>query len=229
MRIATWNLERPWKNGKTTRADRQRDVVQFQRADVWVLTETYRGLTLDGYQSVSSPSSLGKYDESESAAAIWVPAAWSLRRLSATCLAVWAEAVPPNAMPPLLICGLIIPAHDKSRGSARQAAEWRAFRREYPEHFLCIAGDFNMTLHSDEGYGSRLGRKHVREALHDLNLRCVTAVDIRNEQSDAIPRDNIDHICLDERFCPTGAPSFWFDERLSDDNGVAIDVELQPY
>ena len=228
MRIATWNLARPWKNGKTVRADRQRDMVKSVQAQVWILTETYRGFTLDGYQSVSSPSSLGSYDESESAAAIWVPSAWSLRGLSASHLAVWAEAVPPNG-PPLLICGLIISWRDKARGPERQAAEWRTLRRAYPEHFLCIAGDFNMTLHSDEGYGSRLGRKHVRDALHDLNLRCVTAVNIRDKQFDAIPRDNIDHICLDERFCPTGEPSFWFDERLSDHNGVAIDVELLEY
>jgi len=83
-----------------------------------------------------------------------------------------------------------------------------------------------MTLHSDAGYGCAAGRTNVRDAVQLLGLECVTAVNVRDEAFGAIPRDNIDHICLDNRLRPLGAPIVWFDKQLSDHNGVAVEFEV---
>ena len=237
MRIATWNLDRPWKNGKTARAAGQLEKVREIAADLWVLTETYSGFVLPRFRSVASLSARAAHDPSESAAAVWVPETWSLREVSKTGLSVCAEAVPPDSPHLFLLYGTIIPWRDAPGGAPwekhvkeaeRQAAEWKALRDEYPEHLLCIAGDFNMTLHSDNGYGCAGGRKAVREGLESAGLACVTALDIRSPAFGEVARDNIDHICLDRRCTTSSAPVIWFAKDLSDHNGVAVEFEVGP-
>ena len=232
MRIATWNLDRPWKNGKTTRAARQLEIITQVGADIWVLTETYSGFTLPGFRSVASPSSLGPYHVSESAAAVWAPESWPIKLISATSCSVIAEVTrPDNAS--LLVYGSIIPYHAAPGGrnwevhineSARQSAEWATLKKSYPTHSLIVAGDFNMTLHDDRGYGCAAGRQNVRRALRDLGMKCPSAVDIRALDFGHLERDNIDHICVDGRWTAT-TPDIWHYPHLSDHNGVAVDLE----
>jgi len=235
VRIATWNLDRPSKNGKTTRAARQLEKIQETPADVWVLTETYSGFTLPGCRSVASMTARASHDPSESAAAVWVPETWGLREVSRTGLSICAEVAPPDGLHRVLVYGTIIPWRDAPGGgpwemhameAERQAAEWRSLREQFPDHVLCVAGDFNMTLHSDSGYGCAAGRRAVREGLASAGLACVTAVDIRSPAFGEVGRDNIDHICLDRRCVPSGPPVVWFERGSSDHNGVAVDFEV---
>ena len=160
MKIAAWNLDRPWKNGRIRRADLQRERIRSIGADIWVLTETWSEIQLPGYHGVWTPSSLGTYDASESAVAIWVPETWGLRTLEMTTATVCVEAVPPNAGSPLLVYGTIITWHRDPRAKTwvkhleevdRQTTDWVRLHQRYPSHRLIAAGDFNMTLHSDQG------------------------------------------------------------------------------
>lgn len=240
MRIATWNLDRPWKNGKTTRAHQQLAQIQSVGAVVWVLTETYSGFELPGCQSLSSPSSLGTYDASESAVAIWVPEAWALSLVSASMLHVCAEAIPPEGRP-MLVYGTIIPWHGASGAPAwerhiaeakRQAQEWVALAtgQAWRGHSLVVCGDFNMTLLADDvGYGHTHGRLAVRQGFERAGLMCHTAVNIRLPIYGSHTRDNIDHIAVDRRLVVQAGPVFWNGQTsagrvLSDHNGTAIDV-----
>jgi hypothetical protein len=70
LRIATWNLDRPWKNGRRLRVDRQREQNRSIGADIWVLTETCSEVKLTGCYGISTPSSPSAYDASESAVVI---------------------------------------------------------------------------------------------------------------------------------------------------------------
>ncbi len=210
LSIATWNLDRPWKNGKTRRAREQVDLMLAADADIWVLTETWTGLHLPGYTSVRSPSSLGIYDMSESAAAIHVRDDWELREVESTTLTICAEARRPAMATPLLIIGTIIPWHAAPGGrpwevhereAQVQANAWVRLRQSFPEHLLIVAGDFNTTLFVDgKGYGTDVGRSCVRRGLATANLACPTAsIAIPNGQGDPSGRAVIDHILVDRR------------------------------
>ena len=137
-----------------------------------------------------------------------MPETWGLRILEVTTATVCAEVVPPEADSPLLVYGTIITWHGDPRAKNwvkhleevdRQTADWLRLHRDYPSHRLIVAGDFNMTLHADKGYGHRDGRRMVRERLPLAGMGCVTAIDIRDEAHGALERDNIDHICIDQR------------------------------
>ncbi len=240
MKIATWNLDRPWKNGRRRRADLQREWIRSLGVDIWVLTETWSEIKLPGYHGVSTPSSLGAYDASESAVAIWVPETCRLRTVEVTTATLCAEVVPPDAESPLLVYGTIITWHADPGAKNwvkhleevdRQTTDWVRLHREYPSHRLIVAGDFNMTLHADKGYGRQDGRRTVRERLSVAGLDCVTAIDIRDPLHGALERDNIDHICLDQRLTLVAGPRTFSGttkdaQRMSDHNGMVIEVEV---
>jgi len=87
-----------------------------------------------------------------------------------------------------------------------------------------------MTLHSDKGYGHRDGRRMVRERLPLAGMRCVTAIDIRDATHGALERDNIDHICIDQRMSLVAGPYTFSGitsdaQQMSDHNGMVIEVE----
>lgn len=231
MKIATWNLERPSQKSQARRKA-QVNRMRHVRADVWVLTETCSSVALDGYQSAATPSSGGRFGPTESAAAIWVPTDWGMKPVASTFLWIVVEATPASSHRPLLVIGTIIPNHaerglwgSRAQEAARQATEWTRLRREYPDHRFIVAGDLNMTLHSDVGYGCAAGRTAVRDGLVGAGLICATAVDIRESQHGGVSRGNIDHICIDGRSRIRCAPSAWFDRDLSDHNGIAVEVD----
>lgn len=238
MRIATWNLDRPWKNGKTRRAAAQLARIQEVNADIWILTETYSGFELPGCLSVASPSSDGVYDGSESAVAIWVRQDWPIKLLSATNHSVVAEVLAPMIATPLVVYGSIIPWRDARPGTAwerhlaeaaRQTHQWQEVRESMPSHALIVGGDFNMTLHADTGYGTKDGRQVIRAGFDAARLSCPTAVDIRGPDF-GLTRDNIDHIAVDWSLKCAVKPIVWAGEtrqegKLSDHNGVAVDVQ----
>lgn len=236
MRIATWNLERPFVKGGTTRAQRQVEQILAVDAEIWILTETCAGLQLPGFRSAASPSSLGRYDATESAATVWVPHDWTLQVLAESTHSVCVRTDPPGSNSSLIVYGSIIPYHMAGgrpwemhiAEARRQTDELERLARLHPESRIIYAGDFNMTLNSDAGYGRAEGRRIIRDACSRLGLKCPTAVDIRAAEHGAIGRDNIDHICVDERLGPiarTGAwPATIDGHRLSDHNGMFVDI-----
>ena len=241
MKIATWNLERPWKKGRRGRADLQRERIRSLGADIWVLTETWSEIVLPGYHGVSTPSSLGTYHASESAVAIWVPEAWGVRTLKVTTATLCVEVLPPDAESPLLVYGTIITWHGDPGGKNwvkhleevdRQTTDWLQLHRDYPSHRLIVAGDFNMTLYADKGYGHQDGRRMVRERLPLAGMRCVTDIDIRSPVHGALERDNIDHICIDQRMSLVAGPCAFSGitkdaKRMSDHNGMVVEVNAK--
>ena len=212
--IATWNLDRPWKNGKTRRATEQVERMLSIDADIWVLTETWCGIRLPGYTSVRSPWSLGVYDPSESAAAIHVRDNWVLHEIESTTLTISAEALRPGGATPLLIIGTIIPWHAAPGGgkwevhereAQKQVEAWIQLREHRPDHRFIVAGDFNTTLCAENvGYGTEVGRTHIRRGLDAARLFCLTASSrIPDEHGDPTRRPVIDHILVDGRLEPS--------------------------
>ena len=72
----------------------------------------------------------------------------------------------------------------------------------------------------------------VRERLPLAGLDCVTAIDIRNAAHGALERDNIDHICIDQRMSLVAGPCTFSGinkdaQRMSDHNGMVVEVKTQ--
>ena len=189
--IATWNVERSGVQ-RTSRIPRQLDVIREKNADLWVLTETHSAVAPDDYHCLASMPDSTYHAEGESCATIWCR--WPLKKVKTEdpVLTVCGELQPPFGTKKMLVYGTIIPygADGVREGAARpwerhreavrkQTAEWRRLREQYPDHLLCVAGDFNENLDGTRWYGVRDAKEAIQKGLAAAGMRCVTAADLR--------------------------------------------------
>ena len=103
-----------------------------------------------------------------------------------------------------IVYGTVIPylnhggkAHDDS--IQQNVLEWSWLSKEFRDHRLVVAGDFNESLDSRVDryhYGTVNGRTLLHQGLAEARLACLTdKVDI---DSPLCKKASIDHICLDE-------------------------------
>lgn len=246
LRIATWNLERPKPNGHSKNL-RRIEKIQEINADLWVLTETHSAIALDGYSCLASPGQPGYHSNGESFASIW--SRWPIRQVIPTFdqyFTVCADVDSPAG--PILVFGTIItyandPGPDSKSKSRRweehrksiasHAADWRRLQTEFPEHLFCVAGDFNQSRDGSGWYEDADSVKKLSLALNQSSLQCVTEVDMRANGL-LRSRASVDHICLSQSLAKSvltvGAWEGTTDDlcRMSDHNGVVIDVDAQP-
>jgi len=162
-RIATWNLDRPKPSSSIKNSARLQQIRRVE-ADLWVLTETHSCIAIDGFASLAAPPETGYHRLGESYATIW--SRWPILSSVPTFnpnFAVCAEVRSP--LGPILVYGSIITyamdgVHnggvrrwERHRESIRQhRKDWLELRRQFPEHLLCIAGDFNQSLDGSGWY-----------------------------------------------------------------------------
>ncbi len=241
IRIATWNLERPKQNGHSKNLRRIEKIHEIN-ADLWVLTETHSAIALDGYACLATPSQSGYHTDGESFAAIW--SRWPIRRAIPTFdpyFSICAEVDSPAGL--MLIFGTIITyANDPGPdGKARRweehrksiaahSADWLRLREKFPNHLLCVAGDFNQSRDGSGWYEDADSVAKLSLALNHSSLKCVTELDMR---ANGLSRATIDHICLSKPFA-NGVRTIGAWEakapdgcKMSDHNGVFIDVDAQ--
>ncbi|MBK6357132.1 MAG: endonuclease/exonuclease/phosphatase family protein [Betaproteobacteria bacterium] len=235
IRVATWNLKRPKRNGWQRNANIQAKLREIN-ADIWVLTETNAVIIPTsnqypeaGYVSVASLPSKD-HQLGESFSTIW--SRWGITRTIPTFdseMAVCAETITP--LGPMIVYGTIITyANDKGpRGTSTrwkehqkaikaQGTDWLELRTQFPDHLLCVAGDFNQNLDGTDWYSEAESDQLLARALEAASLRCVTSQDMRKDFN--LSRANIDHICISGAAETIVAP--WEGESMSDHNGVAV-------
>lgn len=242
FRIATWNLERPKQKGYVKNCQCLNKIQEID-ADLWVLTETHSVITLDGYQCLAAPSQPGYHKEGESFVAIW--SRWPIVRSVPTFdpnFALCAEIDSPAGS--MLVFGTVITyANDRgTNGKARRweehrksinnyASDWLRLRDAFPHHLFCVAGDFNQSRDGSGWYEDADSVARLSLALDQASLQCVTELDFR---ANGLSRATVDHICLSRthanRVRTLGA---WEGKtqdgaRMSDHNGVFIDIDPQP-
>jgi hypothetical protein len=156
FRIATWNLERPKQNGWIKNQRRLNKIHEID-ADVWVLTETNKAIELPSDYKPIASSSYQEHTAGENLSTIW--SRWkvlcSLPTFDPT-YAVCAEIDSPFGA--MIIYGTVITyANDpgitgtakrweEHRRSIQQHHEdWLRIQKQYPNHLMCIAGDFNQS------------------------------------------------------------------------------------
>ncbi len=193
LRIATWNIDYPHSTVEKRRIIL--DQMRVIQADIWILTETHPEMTPDPtYDHCETPPDPRWHKDGGSWVAIW--SRWSVQRPVPTrtpLLSLCVEVMPFGV--PLSVYGSVIPwANDPGpNGGAKkwseqyrvieqQALDWRDLQGTQT---ICVAGDFNQTLHGPTGYGTKAGREQLQTALKHGGLSCVTAV----------IDYTIDHIC----------------------------------
>lgn len=245
IRIATWNIDRPKQNG-TTRNQKILEQVRKVNADIWILTETNASIIpesrepdpFSGFVGLASrPESPSKPGQNKTT--IW--SRYGIKRSIETYdpdTIVCAEIDTPIGL--MLVYGTIITYwNDTDKDYPEQwkkhqaeidehRKDWQKIFKKFPDHILCIAGDFNQNWDgtrwfpkvkmNDDSVGQLLAH------LTDHSLACVTRKDIRKEMG--FHRASVDHICLSERIANRNIKDdYWYVDGFTH-NGVCVDIPI---
>jgi endonuclease/exonuclease/phosphatase family metal-dependent hydrolase len=223
MKIATWNIERPSKNGKTTK-----EIIVFLRelnADILVLTETNEFIDLGPDYNVHHTSVLQDkmYKVGERRVSIFSKYPFLDKNYSTfnsdTSLCVNIK----TSLGELTVYGTILGVFGNKGKQFKDDLEKQLLDFEninkQTKNF-CIIGDLNISF-TDNYYFTKLGREKLTTSFEKHQMRNFTA-DLKH---------NIDHIILTEKFVGKRRfiVSHWNNTenkqtRLSDHNGVMIEI-----
>ena len=221
MKIATWNLERPTKNGHKTPA-----ILQYLRklnADILVLTETSEFIDLGNeYEFFHTEIFSGQfYKPGDRQVSVF--SKYPITRHISTFRAdtsLCLEVTTPFGE--LIVYGTII-------GNFGNGGD--LFKRDLEKQLLdyenigktknfCIVGDLNISF-SDNFYFTKEGREKLKNSFELLGMKIMT---------EHIP-NNIDHIILTKDFFGNRKiiNGFWNEtenkkERLTDHKGVFVEI-----
>ena len=237
LKIATWNVQRPSKGGSLN--PQRIKKIQQVNADIWILTETRDVISLgDGWHRLSSFPIPDYHAEGETLVTIW--SKLPIRPISVSRFTACAEIIAPG-IGSLLVYGTVIP-WDKDEGFSKQiktgrweehqrqikvqTSEWEVLSKSYPEHLLCIAGDFNQHRGSVGSYKDAESVARVTESLALCHLACITQEYPENAK---LSKPLVDHVCLPIPFAKSSIVTvFPFDEnpgeRLSDHHAVLVTI-----
>jgi exonuclease III len=225
MKIATWNIERPTKNGKKTA-----EIIKFLRelnADILVLTETNDFIDLGADYTVHHTSILQDkmYKIGERRVSIFsqFPLADKTKGFETfnadTALCVNLK----TSLGELTVYGTIIGVLGNGGiqfkdDLEKQLLDFENINKQTKN--FCIIGDLNISF-TDNYYFTKLGRDKLNTSFEKHQMRNFTA-DLKH---------NIDHIILTEKFVGKRRfiVSHWNETeskqtRLSDHKGVMIEI-----
>jgi hypothetical protein len=207
FRIATWNLDRSGVR-RTSRMPLQLEKIRQLNADLWILMETHSAIALEGYESLASQHDPDYRKQGESYVTIWSRS--SLRRIETQdpLFTVCAELTLPSNSAKVLLYGTIITygtdgvseglaqPWQRHRAAVRmQTKEWLKLRAEYPDHVLCVAGDFNANLDGTRWYGVPDTKKGIELALVAGGMHCATGANLRVPPYNSSAQPSITSVC----------------------------------
>lgn len=208
--IATWNLDNMPLEG--ARANACRSKIAEIQAQVWVLTEFREGFNLgEDFRLVAESQPATDLATDRRWTGIWAhkslfgskePTSDPERTVCAR-FKIFDSFI-------IFVYGTVLPwlgsewKGNKSEGGQAfsqaldmQKNDWSALRDDHPEAWLCVAGDFNQDLlETGHYYGSKNGRKALKESLEYANLTCFTGGKTDPVRKYDSEKANIDHICL---------------------------------
>jgi exonuclease III len=221
MKIATWNLERPTKNGYRTSR-----ILQYLRklnADILILTETNEFIDLGNeYESFHTENFLGPfYNPGDRQVSIF--SKYPVARHISTFRADTSLCLEINTPLGEIIIYATIIGNFGNKGDQfkldleKQILDFQSIGKT--KNF-CIIGDFNISF-SDNIYFTKEGREKLKNSFELLGMKIMT------EQI----TNNIDHIVLKKDFFENRKimNGFWNaienkKERLSDHKGVYVEI-----
>lgn len=234
MRIGVWNVEYAYPN----RLDAIRAVLDSNRADIWVLTETHDDLTPPGCPFAAHSAPRPKNWSGIRPGSRWV-SIWSAFPVIDSVVAPGADQertvsalLDVGAGASLLVYGTVMPWKgdrgkfdwsEHHRVVPGQCNEWRALRRDYPDAALCIAGDYNTDMGTGRYYGTKQGIADINAGLEACDLYCATAPS--ELPTDLLQHPPIDHISLPTTWrVRTRVAAAWpaAKGKLSDHSGLIV-------
>lgn len=256
LRIATWNLNRPFYKKSGYIRDGLKIALQryAKSADILVLTETDIQLKPEGYTvaAESRYTSVDGHEETERWVSIWIKTnsncvfiekidTIDVERTSCARVSVQEMSV--------LIYGTVLPwqsdkwhGFDETRAFRAalmlQSAEWRYLKDKYSLPMI-VAGDFNQDLWNEHYYGNAKNKELLKNLLDWCDLDWgkgedpVAKITLKENRA-CINEDeqhaSIDHICISEHFNIVNKEC-WprtdvSGKQLTDHFGSLLDVEL---
>lgn len=240
MRIATWNQERPRKQGAIKNVlllEKMREV----DADIWVLTEANEALFLPDYYAVATPRLDGYHSPGEAFTAVL--SRWPILGEAPTSdpmLSLCVRVAAPFG--PVDVYGTII-TYANDKGESGTSKRWEEHRRSIQSHQddwlklrhshspqkpLIVAGDFNQSRDGSGWYEDKFSVDMLSEVLRQTGLQCVTEQDFRKTQG--LSRASVDHICLSAELAGRVSKVATWEgvvegHAVSDHNGVYAQID----
>ncbi len=213
-------------------------------ADVWVLTETDERLLPDDHMTaIISDTPERAHRTGERWVAIWTRGCHAVKVTTADPVRTACARLSWPAGRSLLIYGTVLPwradrRHHPLRGAdafchalAEQSREWRSLRQTFPDHILCVVGDFNQETERPCRVGTARGLQALEQALVDNQMVCLSGGSgdpLKRRTAGA--RGTIDHICVPASATSAIAagPHCWPDtlRGLTDHFGTSVDLLL---
>lgn len=239
MRIGTWNVE--YARG-VDRNKLRLALLERQKADVWVLTETHDDLDLGSTHAAVSTEQRPTGRIGGRWTTIWsrwpvvekLDVADPIRTVAALLRAPFGNVI---------VYGTVLPWHSdtgtaaspakgwakQDRVLAEQLGEWAQLRALHPDVPLVVAGDLNMNLGGKHYYGTVRGRKALRDGVANLGLACATETELL--PVDALRHPPIDHVVVPIAWMArVRGVSAWEGKtpapRLSDHSGLVVEIEV---
>ena len=247
LTIATWNLQK-LTPGSGKRKDLIKQTIQEINADIWVFTEVKHSNKLaaeflpDYQVTTSQDYNSGHADvmicsrflhqkislESQS----WETACVLVELDSDTRLIVYGTIIPYKNYKVVSREKLasdqayVAPWEEHQAAIAQQGTDWANLLQTYPNHALCVAGDFNQSRDSTGWYSTQEVEDLLTDQLKRNHLTCVT-----QKNFGLAKRQNIDHICISQDFAKSYQVSAWenFADtiEMSDHNGVMAKFSIE--
>ena len=217
MKIATWNVERPRKNGKKTPEILKE--LKIINADIFVLTETDTCIDLgDEYFVAHTEKDTQDYfREGERRVSIFskYPILNQLETFRADTSLCLNLDTPKGE---LIVYGTVIGNRGNRGFNFKEDldAQLLDFERLSINKNICIVGDFNISF-SDSYYTIKESRDKLKITFDNLDLEILTESILKN----------IDHIVLSKKFKGKSIPKIdiWNNPKvLSDHKGVLVEI-----
>lgn len=244
LRIGTWNLGRSGAFHRS-RVPRQLQVLQQQHADLWVLTDAHDANVPPEGQAMASLPHADFHHRGEHRVILWSRHPLSPVETDDPVSSVAALVAVPGLAQPLLVCGAVIThAHGglvqrptlswqrHQEAVSRQRLQWLRMRREYPEHALCVAGDFNVDLDPSARYAAPDARHGLLQGLDEAGMKCLSTRDLRGSLAPGLGSAAVDHVCFSDlpglRSRLEAWPGTRDGQALSDRGGILAQLEWAP-
>jgi endonuclease/exonuclease/phosphatase family metal-dependent hydrolase len=204
LRVGTWNVQ--YGRG-VDKNQRRLSLLEFQAADVWVLTETHDDLDLSAThraihsdQRYSAPG--GRWTT------LWTSLPLIERLPTADTRRCVAARLDAGDGGEVIVYGTVLPWNgdvgpvkerpargweEFPRVVSGQGQEWLSLRERFPKSTLIVAGDLNQDLGGKHYYGTKACRALLNTELTRANLVCLTTTD--RFDAEVLQHPPIDHVC----------------------------------
>ncbi len=250
LTIATWNLNK-LTPGSREKKDLIKQKIQEINADIWIFTEVIRGNQLAAdllpdYHVTTSQEYKSIKVKGNADVMICSRFPHQEIRLESQTYETACVSLEVDSNRPLLVYGTIIPFKNEQVVSKEKLApgqayvalwekhkaaidhqgnDWETLSQKYPNHALCVAGDFNQSRNKSGWYSIPEVEDLLTEQLDRSHLECITTKDF------ALKRQTVSHICISQGFAEIDRVSAWENFagaiEMSDHNGVMAELLIE--